>query len=391
MALCRSLMQETLDKTPGVYCIQFDPMHRNLVWRYNQEELKGGSLPTAELLASIGKNVRECSLARPDATPHMCHSCRVQKANRHGCPHLRHLADEGMITVYSTEGCPPPEVCDTLSTKLLPVQVALPGGPGALAPESRESGAERSGRRESGHRRPTLFERLAELPLEPMAVVVTFLSTAVGLVLERTTGMGPGAIISYAIAYVSGGYFGLRAGIQSLIERRIDIDLLMILAALGAAIIGAPFEGALLLFLFSLSNVLQDFAMDRTRNAIRSLMKLRPARAEVLKDGERKQLSVESVAIGDIYFVKPGDRVPLDGTILSGEAAMDEALLTGESRPIRKGPGDQLLAGSINTNGSLQAEVTRTASDSTIAKIIRLVEEAQGQKAKTERFLDTFE
>ncbi|MFP4425613.1 MAG: heavy metal translocating P-type ATPase [Spirochaetaceae bacterium] len=408
MALCRSVMQETLDKTPGVYCIQFDPIHRNLVWRYKQAELPEGTLPTEELLALIGENIRECSLARPEATPHTCHSCRIQKANRQGCPHLRHLAEEGMITVYSTEGCPPPEVCDSLSTTLLPVQVGLSGSNGGAgvspsaeeqspAPETAvtarsqppESSATKTGR--PVHRRLTLSERLAALPLEPLSVVVTFLSTALGLVLERTIGMGAAAIGAYLVAYLSGGYFGLRAGIESLKQRQIDIDLLMILAALGAALIGAPFEGGLLLLLFSLSNVLQDFAMDRTRNAIRSLMKLRPARAEVLEDGERRQISVESVGIGDVFFVKPGDRVPLDGTILSGEAAMDESLLTGESRPTRKGPGDRLLAGSINTNGSLQAEVTRTAGDSTIAKIIRLVEEAQGRKAKTERFLDTFE
>lgn len=383
MALCRSLMQQLLDKTPGVYCIQFDPIHRNLVWRYKEQELPGGSLPTEELLAGIGKNVRECSLTDPGASPHMCHSCRVQKANRQGCPHLRHLAEEGMITVYTTEGCPPPEICHTLSTQLLPVRPAEAKEAAPQAVEPSESGGAR-------HRR-NLTERLAELPLEPAAVVVTFLSTLLGLILERTLGMGVGAVTSYVVAYLAGGYFGLRAGFDSLRERRIDIDLLMILAALGAAIIGAPFEGALLLFLFSLSNVLQDFAMDRTRNAIRSLMKLRPARAEVLREGERKQVSVESVAVDDIYFVKPGDRVPLDGTIISGEAAMDESLLTGESRPVRKGVGETLLAGSINTNGSLQAKVTRTAGDSTIAKIIRLVEEAQGQKAKTERFLDTFE
>ncbi|MFP4408818.1 MAG: hypothetical protein ACLFPW_09885, partial [Spirochaetaceae bacterium] len=140
MALCRSVMQETLDKTPGVYCIQFDPIHRNLVWRYKQAELPEGTLPTEELLALIGENIRECSLARPEATPHMCHSCRIQKANRQGCPHLRHLAEEGMITVYSTEGCPPPEVCDSLSTTLLPVQVGLSGSNGGagVSPSAEE-------------------------------------------------------------------------------------------------------------------------------------------------------------------------------------------------------------------------------------------------------------
>lgn len=408
MALCRSLMQHSLDRTPGVYCIQFDPINRNLVWRYDEDELPGGTLPTGELSQLIGENIRTCSLAKPNASPHMCHSCRVQKANRQGCPHLRHLAEEGMITVYTKEGCPPPALCTELSTTILPVlQPQKEGGDSgagvlsaaeaAAATASAEAGGEElPGSTEESAKKPrrhglTLAERLAELPLEPMAVVLTFLATALGLILERSVGSGTESNVAYLVAYAAGGYFGLRAGIESLLKRRIDIDLLMILAALGAAMIGAPFEGALLLFLFSLSNVLQDFAMDRTRNAIRSLMKLRPARAEVMRDGERRQLPVESVEVGDVYFVRPGDRIPLDGMIESGEAAMDESLLTGESRPVRKGPGDQILAGSINTNGSLRATVTRTAGDSTIAKIIRLVEEAQGQKAKTERFLDTFE
>jgi Cd2+/Zn2+-exporting ATPase len=197
--------------------------------------------------------------------------------------------------------------------------------------------------------------------------------------------------VLYVVAYATGGWFGLKAGVESLRERTIDIDLLMILAALGAAVIGHPFEGAMLLFLFSLSNVLQDYALDRTRNAIRSLMELRPEEAFVRRDGELKTLPIEQVVVGDRFVVRPGDRVPLDGEVIDGESSLDQSSITGESMPVAKGPGDAVLAGTINKNGSLEVRVTKLARDSTIAKLIKMVEEAQSEKAHTQRFLDKAE
>ena len=196
---------------------------------------------------------------------------------------------------------------------------------------------------------------------------------------------------AYAVAYAAGGYFGGRAGLESLRERRIDVDLLMILAAIGAAIVGSPFEGALLLFLFSFSNVLQDYALDRTRNAIRSLMKLRPDEATIRRGSQWLKVSVETVRVKDIFLLRPGDRIPLDGTIIQGKGGVDQASITGESMPVSKQPGDQVLAGTINLNGSLQVEVTRSAQESTIARLIKLVEDARSEKAQTQRFLDTAE
>ncbi len=195
----------------------------------------------------------------------------------------------------------------------------------------------------------------------------------------------------YVLAYVTGGAFGLKGGLESLRERTIDVDLLMILAALGAAYVGAPFEGAMLLFLFSLSNVLQEYAMDRTRSAIRALMQLRPEQALVRRGSRLVTLPIEQVVIGDRFVVRPGDRLPLDGVVIDGESAVDQASITGESMPVAKGPGDSVLAGTINKNGSLEARVTKLAQDSTIAKMIKMVEEAHGQKAKTQRFLDSAE
>jgi Cd2+/Zn2+-exporting ATPase len=205
---------------------------------------------------------------------------------------------------------------------------------------------------------------------------------------------GAPAIVSsvfYTVAYISGGFFGLKGGLESLRQRTVDVDLLMVLAALGAAVVGAPFEGALLLFLFSLSNVLQDYAMDRTRNAIRALMKLRPDQALIRRGSDLVTLPVERIVVGDRFVVRPGDRIPLDGVVVEGESTVDQASITGESMPVAKHPGNPVLAGTINKNGSLEARVTKLAKDSTIAKLIQLVEEAHSEKAHTQRFLDKAE
>lgn len=228
--------------------------------------------------------------------------------------------------------------------------------------------------------------------IEAIFVAITFVAMISGLIAERSGAPALWSTVAYVVAYVTGGTFGLQAGLQSLRQRRVDVDLLMILAALGAAVVGSPFEGAMLLFLFSLSNVLQAYALGRTRNAIRALMQLRPDRATLKRpDGQTVVVPIESLQIGDHILIRPGERVPLDGMIISGESALDQSTLTGESIPVLKGPGDTVFAGTINQTGVLEVSVTRLAQDSTIARLIRLVEEAQSEKAPTERFLDKFE
>jgi Cd2+/Zn2+-exporting ATPase len=195
----------------------------------------------------------------------------------------------------------------------------------------------------------------------------------------------------YVLAYGCGGAFGLRASIQSLKEWTIDVDLLMVLAALGAAYVGAPFEGATLLFLFSLSHVLQEFAIDRTRKAINSLMKLRPEKALTRRGGHTVCLPVEELLIGDIVLVRPGEAIPLDSEIVEGSSAVDQSSVTGESMPVHKQVGDTVFAGTLNQSGGLEIRVIKLAKDSTIEKLIRMVEEAQSEKAETQRFLDRAE
>jgi len=199
--------------------------------------------------------------------------------------------------------------------------------------------------------------------------------------------------VLFAAAYVCGGTFSLIGGIRTLIEeKRIDVDLLMVLASLAAASIGEWVEGGILLFLFSLSNALQYYAMDRTRRAITALMSLRP-RVALLKEpgGGTRLVPVDSLAVGDVIYIRPGELVPIDGVIISGSSYLNEASITGESIPIDKSVGDEVFGGTLNQNGTLEVSVTKTAEDTVIAKIIRMVEEAQSEEAPTQRTIDTIE
>ena len=195
----------------------------------------------------------------------------------------------------------------------------------------------------------------------------------------------------YAGAYFFAGQEGVKSAIASLRERVLDVDVLMVLAAIGAAIVGAPFEGALLLFLFSFSNVLQRYAMERTHRAIESLLTLRPDEALVKRDGKTVKVAVEDLEIGEVVVVKPGEQIPVDGELCEGETQVDESSLTGESMPVSKHAGSPLFAGTINRSGGIELKVTKRAEDSALARMVKLVAEAQAEKSKTQRFLETAE
>ncbi|MGB9955398.1 heavy metal translocating P-type ATPase [Haloferax prahovense] len=219
--------------------------------------------------------------------------------------------------------------------------------------------------------------------------------TLVGMVTGLATGWlgGPSLLMwtGYGVAYAFGGWYGLKGAVETIRHGAVDIDLLMIVAALGALSIGSPFEGAMLLFLFSLSNTLQHYAIGRSRRAIKSLVEMRPDEAQVLRDGEEVTVPIEEVAVGDVFVVRPGDRIPLDGIVTSGEGTVDQASLTGESVPVPKVPGDEVFGGTINESGSLEIEVTRQAHESAISRLIHMVERAQSEKAPTQRLIDRLE
>ncbi|WP_129631842.1 heavy metal translocating P-type ATPase [Candidatus Oscillochloris fontis] len=227
--------------------------------------------------------------------------------------------------------------------------------------------------------------------IEPLLVSLTLLGIISGVVIDYL-GLAAELLLTINIAtYAAGGFYAMRAIIAALRERTIEVDLLMVLAALGAAYVSAWTEGAILLFLFSLSNVLQGYAMRRTERAISSLLELRPDHVDVRREDEVLALALEDVAVGDVVLLRPGDRVPLDGTIQRGRGSFDEAAITGEAMPVLRDVGDHVLAGTLNINGSIELLVTKSASESTLSRIIAMVSEAQARKASTQSFLDRAE
>lgn len=240
-------------------------------------------------------------------------------------------------------------------------------------------------------RGPAWFSWFTASPVEAALTAATLALLVTGWILIKTTLPPWLANACFFAAYVAGGWFGVQSAWASLREKTIDIDLLMILAALGAAYVGAPLEGGTLLFLFALSNLLQHGAMDRARKAIHALMKLRPTQAMTRRNGEIVLLPIDDLRIDDVIIVRPGESIPLDGRITHGESAVDESSLTGESMPVNKAEGDPVFAGTMNTSGGLELRVTRLARDSAITRLIQMVEHAQSEKAETQRFLERAE
>jgi Cd2+/Zn2+-exporting ATPase len=197
----------------------------------------------------------------------------------------------------------------------------------------------------------------------------------------------------WLLAFLAGGVPSAIKAVRSLLqERKLDVDLLMVVAALGAASVGQAGDGAILLFLFSLSNTLQSWAMNRTRRAIEALMTLHPEGASVLlPDGSEQWKPLDALRPGDLLVVRPGERFAADGTLLEGYSDVDESALTGESVPVDKKPGDPVKSGTLNGHGVVRVRVERPASESTLARLIKLVESAQASKSRTERFAERFE
>lgn len=227
---------------------------------------------------------------------------------------------------------------------------------------------------------------------EFVLAAITLVALLTGWIGGEVTGALPDWSVTAlaVIAFVAGGYSGFVGAWEQAKEGKFDIDFLMLAAALGAALINEWVEGALLLFLFTLSGALETYAMGRTRKAIESLGKLRPATALVRRDGGEAILPVEALVIGDVVLVKPGDRLPVDGVVIGGNSSIDQSAITGESLPISKHVGDQVFAGTINGGGALEVEVTKLASETTLSRIITLVQDAREDATPTQQFIDRF-
>ncbi|CAL9326240.1 heavy metal translocating P-type ATPase [Streptomyces sp. SudanB52_2052] len=196
----------------------------------------------------------------------------------------------------------------------------------------------------------------------------------------------------YALSYATGGWEPGWEGLKALKERTLDVDLLMVVAALGAASIGQVMDGALLIVIFATSGALEALATARTADSVRGLLDLAPATATRLApDGGEQTVPVEELAVGDTVLVRPGERVGADGRVLDGSSEVDQATITGEPLPVAKERGDEVFAGTLNGTGALRIRVERDASDSVIARIVRMVEEASETKAPTQLFIEKVE
>ncbi|WP_256392278.1 heavy metal translocating P-type ATPase [Natronoarchaeum rubrum] len=192
-----------------------------------------------------------------------------------------------------------------------------------------------------------------------------------------------GAVVASGLPVIRGGYYSAR-------QRSLDIDLLMGTAIIAATGIGYFVEAATLAVLFSIAELLEDFAMDRARDSLRELMELSPDEATVRRGGEEITVPAEEVEVGETVVVRPGEKIPLDGVVRDGESAVDESPITGESVPVDKTAGEEVFAGSIAAEGYLEVEVTSTAGDSTLSRIIEMVQGAQAERTETEQFVDRF-
>ncbi|MFQ5853375.1 MAG: HAD-IC family P-type ATPase, partial [Candidatus Binatia bacterium] len=221
--------------------------------------------------------------------------------------------------------------------------------------------------------------------------LVSGLLLALGFALSFVDAVPDAVSVALYIAAVPLGasHWG-REALEDVAKKRVNIDVLMAVATAGAVVLGLWEEAATLAFLYGAAEALEEYIYDRTRSAIRALLELAPKEARVLRDGNEVTIPAVELAVGDVFFVRPGESIATDGTVSNGSTSIDESPVTGESMPVERGEGNTVFAGTINLTGAIEVKATRTFEDNTLAKIIHLVEEAQEEKTGAQRFIDRF-
>jgi Cd2+/Zn2+-exporting ATPase len=236
----------------------------------------------------------------------------------------------------------------------------------------------------------SFFEK-AKPHAELIAAITSGVLIAAGWVLEKVN-LHEISMISYILAFLIGGFAKAKEGIESTIkEKDLNVEMLMIFAAIGSAIIGYWTEGAILIFIFSLSGALETYTMNKSHKEISSLMDLQPEEALLISKGAEKKVPVSELQVGDHILVKPGERIPSDGVIVKGLTNIDEAAITGESIPVSKSNLDDVFAGTVNMTGTVTIEVTKRNDETLFHKIIDLVQSAQSEKSPSQLFIERFE
>lgn len=317
---------------------------------------------------------------------------------------LNPLAKEDLTTIFDVQGMDCADEVEALRRVLTPIpglrdfRVNLIGGTVTIGHERRVSSEalveaiSKAGLKASPQTDGPRNEEAAGQAQRARVLLVgtSGLATALGFCLERA-GVPPwGAIVAFCIAILSGGWFVAPKALRALRQGSLDMNVLMTVAVMGAVAIGQWSEGAAVVFLFGLSELLEAFSLNRARRAVQSLLSLAPETALVKRGGTLVEVPVKEVAPGDVITVRSGAKVALDGEVIAGESSIDQAPITGESVPVPKKPGDTVFAGTINGDGSLEIKVTKAFSDTTLSKIIQLVGEAQSAKAPSQNFVDRF-
>ncbi|MDP4108244.1 MAG: HAD-IC family P-type ATPase, partial [Bacillota bacterium] len=223
---------------------------------------------------------------------------------------------------------------------------------------------------------------------ELIAAILSGLLIATGWLFEQRNFTGL-YVISYLLAFFIGGFAKAKEGIEATIENKdLNVEILMLFAAIGSAIIGYWTEGAILIFIFSLSGALETYTMNKSRKEISSLMNIQPEEALLVNSGIEKRIPVAELQVGDQILVKPGERIPSDGTILRGQSNIDESMITGESIPVSKNREEEVFAGTVNLSGSITIHVTKKKNETLFHKIIELVQSAQSEKSPSQLFIE---
>jgi Cd2+/Zn2+-exporting ATPase len=227
---------------------------------------------------------------------------------------------------------------------------------------------------------------------EAITTVACAVFVVAGWLLARAGVPAWSSAVVFLFAYVLGGYRQAIEGVTTLVrDRELDVDLLMVVAAIGAAAIGFWFDGALLIVIFASSGTLEGYASARTKKDIEALMALHPDEAVVVRDGAEVVIAAGSLVVGDVVIVRPGERIAADGHVAEGTSAVNQASITGESLPVDKGLGDEVFAGTINGQGALRVVAARAASDTVLARIVALVKQAEERRPPAQLFIERFE
>jgi len=351
---CLEILSDRLRMSPGVVAIEADFASGQLTVRYEPSQVTTDELNALadEVGVLFAQRVTSCEKR---GAPGACEECALR---------LGHVIDDGLRVVAEPGrvGISRVHVPESSLELVRPLSSAKPWGAKLSAAEQEHFSKNRA---------------MALLTGVCLALLVA------GFLLDRGA-QHAAATTVYTLAALAGGWFTLRSTARSLAKMRFDVNLLMLLAALGAAIIGYVAEAATLMFLFSLSNTLEVYTMGRTRRALHALLRLRPTRALVIRNGAEIEIEADEVRVGERVVVKPGASFAVDGLVLTGESTVDQSNLTGESVPVPKVRGDKVYAGTLNQGGALEVRTTRAAGDTALARVVALVTEAQEQKSRTE-------